>query len=71
MEEIFSHFKENLQKGLIPSSNTCIDEELYKFRGRCPFKQYIPSKPAKYGIKYWMWVCAQTGYLLNCDVYLG
>ena len=23
------------------------------FRGRCSFRQYIPSKPARYGIKIW------------------
>jgi len=28
-----------------------IDETLVVFRGRCPFKMYIPSKPANYGIK--------------------
>ena len=36
-----------------------------------PFRQYIPSKPAKYGIKIW-WCCdAQTSYPLNGQVYLG
>ncbi|ENN77514.1 hypothetical protein YQE_05993, partial [Dendroctonus ponderosae] len=28
-----------------------IDEMLHSFRGRCSFVQYIPNKPAKYGIK--------------------
>ena len=38
-----------------------VDEQLVCFRGRCPFKQYIPSKPAKYGIKIWT-ICASTCY---------
>ena len=42
------------------------------FCGRCPFRQYIPSKPAKYGIKIW-WCCcdAETSYPLKGEVYLG
>jgi len=28
-----------------------VDEQMVCFRGRCPFKQYIPSKPGKYGKK--------------------
>ena len=36
-----------------------------------PTLQYIPSKPAKYGIKIW-WNCdAVTSYPLKGEVYLG
>ncbi|KAJ8865692.1 hypothetical protein PR048_033212, partial [Dryococelus australis] len=31
---------------------TTADEMLEKFRGWCKFLQYIPNKPAKYGIKF-------------------
>ena len=33
-----------------------IDEQLVCFRGRCPFRQYIQSKPGKQGIKIWRFV---------------
>lgn len=36
-----------------PGPNVTVDERLGAFRGRCPFRQYISSKPAKYGIKIW------------------
>ena len=55
----------------MPSSNTCIDEQLYSYRGRCSFKQYIPSKPAKYGIKFWSIVDCSSGYLLASEIYAG
>ncbi|KAF0026097.1 hypothetical protein F2P81_020834 [Scophthalmus maximus] len=32
-------------------TDVTVDERLVPFRGRCPFKQYILSKPGKYGIK--------------------
>ena len=35
---------------------TTVDEQLIPFRGRCPFTQYMPSKPAKYVIKMF-WLC--------------
>ena len=60
-----------LPKFYIPGPDFCVDEQLLAFRGRCGFRQYIPSKPAKYGIKIW-WCCdSQTCYLLNGEVYLG
>jgi hypothetical protein len=39
-------------------------------RGRCGFKQYIPSKPAKYGIKMFALVDAKT-YKFNLETYVG
>ena len=39
--------------------------------GKCAFRQYIPSKPARYGIKYWCLVDTECGYLCNVDIYLG
>ena len=60
-----------LPKLYIPGPDVCVDEQLVAFRGRCGFRQYIPSKPAKYGIKIW-WCCdSQTCYPLNGEVYLG
>jgi hypothetical protein len=64
-------FVNQLPKYYIPGTDVCIDEQLVAYRGRAPFRQYIPSKPAKYGIKIW-WCCdADTCYPLSGQVYLG
>lgn len=48
-----------------------VDEQLFPYRGRPKFKQYIPSKPSKYGIKIW-WACdAKTKHPLERIVYTG
>ncbi len=60
MEAIFNLFKKNLLL-IIPSYFLCIDETLYPFRGMCSFRQYIPSKPARYGIKFWSLVDVKLG----------
>ena len=33
-----------------PGPHMTVDEQLVCFRGKCPFRQYIPLKPGKYGI---------------------
>ncbi len=48
-----------------------VDEQLVTFRGRCPFKQYIPSKPGRYGIKLWALCDSKTSYVWNVQVYTG
>ena len=64
-------FQAQLPKYYIPGTDLCVDKQLVAFRGRCSFKQYIPSKTAKYGLKIW-WCCdAQISYPLKGDIYLG
>uniref|UniRef100_A0A3Q3KRH5 PiggyBac transposable element-derived protein domain-containing protein n=1 Tax=Monopterus albus TaxID=43700 RepID=A0A3Q3KRH5_MONAL len=54
-----------------PGPNVTIDEQLIPFRGCCPFRQYMPSKPAKYGIKIWAACDTATSYAWNLQVYTG
>lgn len=64
-------FVAQLPKMVTPGSDITVDEQFVPFRGKCPFRRYIPSKPAKYGIKIW-WACdAQTSHPLKGDIYLG
>jgi hypothetical protein len=60
MTEIFELFKQNLRL-IVPSKFLCIDETLYPFRGKCSFRQFIPSKPSRYGIKYWCLIDVKLG----------
>ncbi|XP_068222134.1 piggyBac transposable element-derived protein 4-like [Palaemon carinicauda] len=53
------------------SSTVTVDEQLVPFRGKCPFRQYIPSKPDSYGIKIWAACDAENSYLWNAEVYTG
>lgn len=48
-----------------------VDERLVPFRGRCPFRQYMPNKPAKYGIKIWAAYDTKSSYAWNMQVYTG
>jgi len=48
-----------------------VDEQLVTFRGRCPFKMFIPNKPGKYGIKIWVLADSHNSYCCNLQVYTG
>jgi len=48
---IFEMFVSSCKKAYAQSEYICIDKKLQTFRGKCSFRQYIPSKPAKYWIK--------------------
>lgn len=69
--DIWLMLNHNLKKCYIPGECLTVDEQLFGFRGRTKFTQYIPSKPAKYGIKVF-WICdAANGYPLHGDLYKG
>ncbi|XP_054746207.1 piggyBac transposable element-derived protein 3-like [Anastrepha obliqua] len=53
------------------SSFQCIDEQMTKFKGRSSFKQYMPLKPEKRGIKMWLRCDSLTGYTYDMSIYCG
>lgn len=69
--DIWQKFVQNCKINFNPGVNMCIDEQLIPFRGRCSFRQYLPSKPDKYGLKVFMLVDCDTGYLYNGIPYTG
>ena len=68
---IFDQFTSQCKIVYSPSEYLTIDEQLQSFRGRCLFRQYIPNKPSKYGIKIFALVDAKCFYTVNEEVYVG
>ena len=68
---VFDMWEGTLADAFVPFENVTVDEQLLTYRGRCPFKQYIPSKPGKYGIKIWMMSDSKTSYVIRSQVYTG
>ena len=66
---MLNHCKKSLKESYNPSKNISVDEGMIAFKGRLSFRQYMPAKPTKYGIKVWMCADSATGYVLNHDVY--
>lgn len=61
----------NLRTHFRPYLNMTVDEQLYGYRGRTRFTQYMKSKPAKYGIKVFWLADSKTGYPLQGSIYTG
>ena len=55
----------NFRDPYVPGKDMSVDEGMVKFKGRLFFKQYMPKKPVKYGIKVWMAAHSKTGYTSN------
>ena len=48
-----------------------VDEAMIQFKGRLGFKQYIKSKPTKWGIKVFVLADAKNGYVSDFTIYTG
>lgn len=68
---VLDYVRAKCSGNFLPTKNISVDEGMVGFRGRLSFKQYMPAKPTKYGIKVWMAADSSNGYVLNFDVYLG
>ena len=53
-----------------PCKFTAIDESLQLWKGQLVFKQYIPLKRARFGIKLFV-LCEDSGYAFRFHVYTG
>lgn len=71
VRDLFESFVTNCKSAYTPFQNVTIDEKLEAFRGRCVFRQYIPSKPNKYGLKVFAMVDSKSYYTCNLEVYVG
>ncbi|XP_043529513.1 piggyBac transposable element-derived protein 4-like isoform X2 [Frieseomelitta varia] len=71
IRDVFDIFLTNCQESYLLSEYCTIDEQLVPFRGRCSFRQYIPNKPAKYGIKIFTLADANSRYTFSMEIYVG
>ena len=61
IDQLNSKFSEVLSNNSEQSS----DEHMVKFKGRSGMKQYIKSKPIKWGFKFWFHCSKKSDYLLR------
>ncbi|UYV77471.1 hypothetical protein LAZ67_15001134 [Cordylochernes scorpioides] len=69
--ELFLFLLRCLRFDDFPTKHLTVDENIIPFKGRCSFKQYLPYKPAKYGIKTYVLCCSCTSYVVNLEIYAG
>ncbi|KAL4104076.1 hypothetical protein QTP88_019389 [Uroleucon formosanum] len=53
-----------------PGEIIAVDESMIPYRGRLQFRQYIPNKTHKYGVKFFK-ACGSNGYTYKIIIYEG
>ena len=59
------------QEVYTPERQLAIDATLIKFKGKLHFRQFIPIKPGRFGIKAFTLAESSSGYVLNSKIYTG
>jgi len=67
IRDLFEFLNAIFSKFYNPSENLAIDEVIVSFKGTVIFKQYIPKKRKKFGIKIFK-LCDPTGYTYDLKV---
>ena len=69
--DLWTKFISNCRNNYCVGDCVTIDEQLIPFRGRVSFRQYLPSKPDKYGMKLFLLVDCESAYTFNGVPYIG
>ncbi|CAK9832666.1 PiggyBac transposable element-derived protein 4 [Anthophora retusa] len=69
IRNIIDMLRKAFSESFYPYQKLCIDESLLLYKGRLSFKQYIPSKRSRFGIKSFILSDCRTGFVQNIIVY--
>jgi hypothetical protein len=69
IKPVIIYLRERFSKIFVPYQNLCIDEGLMLYKGRLSFKQYLPSKRSRFGIKMYIICDVCTGIILDFIIY--
>ena len=67
---LVSHLQDRFKRVYTPDRHVAVDESLLLWKGQLVFKQYIPLKRARFGIKLYN-VCEDSGYTYLFHVFTG
>ena len=69
IKPIYDYLVNKFKTLYIPNKNISIDESLLLWKGHLSWKQYIPSKRSRFGMKSLALCESATGYIWNCFLY--
>ena len=69
--QVFEYFANQCQKKYTCKFSLTVDEQLMLLKSRCSFVTFMPNKPDKYGVNFWVLADVESKYVSNIDVYLG
>ena len=70
MRTLLTMLNERFLQYAILDKRLCVDKSVIPYFGRHGAKQFLRSKPIRFGYKMWC-LCNRFGYLIQCDPYQG
>lgn len=71
IKSILNKFVNGCNQNYSPVGKVTVDERLVSFKGNCPFRVNVRSKPGRHGIKMRIATDSSTAYVLDVQVYTG
>ena len=71
IRDVFTTFISMCKSKYTCDFSLTVDEQLMPLKSRCSFITFMPNKPDKYGIKFWVLVDVKAKYVANITPYLG
>lgn len=71
IQPVVHHMNRKFRSCINPYQNLCIDESLMPWKGRLVFKQYLPKKRHRFGVKIFVICDCTTGIVLGFIIYIG
>lgn len=71
LRPLIDHLSRTFETNYRPESEIAIDESLLLWKGRLLFRQYLPLKRARFGIKLYSLCESRSGYTYRFRVYTG
>ncbi|XP_064645134.1 piggyBac transposable element-derived protein 4-like [Lineus longissimus] len=68
---VFNYLVPRFREFFVPQCEMSLDEGMIPTKNKISFRQYIKSKPIKWGIKCFILCDSDTGYIVNAEVYTG
>ena len=71
IRDVFTTFLSMCKSEYTCDFSLTVDEQLMPLKSRCSFITFMPNKPDKYGIKFWVLVDVEAKYVANITPYLS
>lgn len=71
IKPVINFFNQTFKEVYTMQEDIAIDESLMKFKGRLSYKQFNPSKRARFGIKIYKLCESSSGYCYDFKIYTG
>lgn len=68
---VFEMINDRFLSVYTPERDVAVDESLLLYKGRLSWKQYLPLKRARFGLKFFLLCESESGYVSNVILYTG